>query len=90
MLIQHLGRSQVEILLRDVYSSLPEGEHARFRAHTLQLSARAAVHLFGNLFQVDAAREIHAAGVDAEDVSAGFDTVWMLSMVGGVQRVGGS
>lgn len=81
VLIQHLGRREVEILLRHVYPPLPQGVHARFGADAFQLGAGAAVHLFGDLEQVDAAGEVHAAGVDAEDVGAGFDAGgWGISV----------
>ena len=73
MLIQHLGRRQVEILLRHMHPPLPQGVHAGFGADALQLRAAAAVHLLGDLGQVDAARQVHAARVDAQDVGAGLD-----------------
>lgn len=37
VLLQNLGRRQLKVLLRDVYSPLSQRIHARFRTHTLQL-----------------------------------------------------
>ena len=75
MLVQYLGRCQIKVLLRYVHSSLSQRKHAGFCAHTLELSAGAAVHLLSNLGQVDTSCEIHGAGVDAQDVGTGFDAV---------------
>lgn len=74
MFVQHLRRRQVEILLRHVHPAFAEGVHARLGADALELRARTTVHLLGDLGQVDAAREVHAAAVDAEDIGAGFDS----------------
>ena len=71
--VQHLRRCEIEILLRHVYSPFAQGVHARLGAYTFQFRARAAVHLLGDLGEVDPSREVHGAGVDAEDVGAGFD-----------------
>ena len=73
MLIQHLGRRQVEILLRHMHPPLPQRIHPRLRAHPFQLRAAAPVHLFRNLGEVDAAREVHAARVDSQNVRARLD-----------------
>ena len=75
MFVQHLRSCQIKILLRDVHSPLPKRIHSRFGAYTFQFGAGAAVHLLGNFCQVDAAGQVHGAGVDAEDVGAGFDSV---------------
>ena len=73
MFIQHLGGRKVKILLRDMHTAFAQRIHAGLSTHTLKFRAGAAVHLLGDLSQVDAARKIHAAAVDAEDVGAGFD-----------------
>jgi len=75
MFIQHLRRRQIEVLLRHVHPPLPQRKHPGFGTYAFQLGARAAVHLLGDLEQVDPAGEVHAAGVDAQDVGAGFDAV---------------
>lgn len=56
MLVKHLCSRQVEIFLRDMNSSFTQGIHARFGADALELGAGAAVHLLGNLGQVDSSR----------------------------------
>lgn len=75
MFVQHLRRRQIEVLLRHVHPPFPERKHPRLGTHTLELGARAAVHLLGGFQEVDAPCQVHAAGVDAEDVGAGFDAV---------------
>ena len=82
MLIQHLRRREVEVFLGDVDSPLSECVHACFGADAFELGAGATVHLFGDLGEVDAAGEVHGAGVDAEDVGSGFDSVLMLGLQG--------
>lgn len=74
MFIQYLGRREVEILLRHMYSPLSQRVHACFRAYTLELGSAAPVHFLGGFVEVDAPRKVHGAGVDAEDVGAGFDS----------------
>jgi len=75
MFIQHLRRREIKVLLRHMHPPLPQSEHPGFGTYTLQLGARAAVHLLGDLEEVDPPGEVHAAGVDAQDVGAGFDAV---------------
>ncbi len=65
MLIQHLGRRQIEIFLRHMHPPLSQCIHARLRAYALQLRAAAPIHLLRNLGEVDAAGQVHAARVDA-------------------------
>ena len=68
MLIQHLRRREVKVLLRDMHSPLPQRIHPRLRAHTLQLRARTPIHLLRNLCQIDPPREIHAPGMNPQDI----------------------
>ena len=74
VLVQDLGRSQVEVLLRDVHSALSQRIHASLGADTFQLSARTPIHLLGNLGQVDASGQVHGSRMDPEDICAGFDS----------------
>lgn len=53
MFIEHLGGGQVEILLRDMDSSLSQSIHSGFGAHTFQFGTGAAIHLFGDFKEVD-------------------------------------
>lgn len=64
MFVQHLRRRQVEIFLRHMHSAFAKRVHARLGAYPLEFRAGTAVHLLGDLGQVDAAREVHAAAVD--------------------------
>lgn len=73
VLVEDLGGGELEVLLRDVDSPLPQGVHAGLGADALQLGAGAPVHLLGDLGQVDAPRQVHLAAVDAQDVGAGLD-----------------
>lgn len=73
VLVQNLGRSQLEVLLRNMDSPLPQGIHARLCAHALQFCAGAAIHLFSNLGQVDTSGKIHLAAVNAQNIRSGLD-----------------
>lgn len=64
VLVEDLGRRQVEILLRHVNPSLPERIHTCFGAYSLELRPRASVHLLCDLRQVDPARQVHRPRVD--------------------------
>lgn len=64
VLVENLGSRQVKVLLCNMHPTLTQGVHARLRADTLQLCARAPVHLLGDLGQVDPAGEIHRTRVD--------------------------
>lgn len=75
MLVEHLGRRQVEILLRDVHAALAQSVHACFGADSFQLRARTAVHLLGDFGQIDAPRQVHASAVDSKNVCSRFDSV---------------
>ena len=55
MFIQHLRSRKIEILLRDMYSPLPQRIHARFRTHTFQLSTTTSIHLFRDLRKINPA-----------------------------------
>ncbi len=65
VLVENLGRRKLEILLRDVHSSLPQGIHAGLSADTLQLSPLAPIHLLRDLGQVDPTRQVHTSTVDS-------------------------
>ena len=75
MFIQHLSGRQIEVFLSDMHASFTKGVHAGLGTDALQLGAGATVHLLGDLGEVDATREIHAATMDAENVGSGFDSV---------------
>ncbi len=65
MLVEHFGGRQVEIFLSDVDSSFSQSEHAGFGAYTFELGTRAAIHLLGNLLQIDSSGQIHAPRMDS-------------------------
>lgn len=64
VLVEDLGSRQVKVLLCNMHPPLAQGIHARLRADTLQLSARAPIHLLGDLCQVDPACQVHRPRVD--------------------------
>ena len=45
MFIQHLRSRQIEVLLRNMHSPLPQRIHTRLRTYAFQLCSGAAVHL---------------------------------------------
>ena len=75
MLVQHLSRRQIEVFLSDMHASFAQGVHAGLGTDALQFGAGATVHLLGDLGEVDAAREIHTATMDAENVGSSFDSI---------------
>merc|ERR1719376_1716546 len=70
ILLHNLSNGHLEIFLGNVHPSLPERVHSCFGAGSLHFSTRRATHLLGYLPKVDATREVHLAGVDAQDVQA--------------------
>merc|ERR1712139_556587 len=49
-------------------AALTQGVHAGLCAHTLQLGAACAGHELGNLTKVDAARQVHLARMDLQNL----------------------
>eukprot|EP00955_Chlamydomonas_euryale_P009987 107350-Chlamydomonas_euryale.AAC.8 len=70
VLLHDLGDGHLEVLLRHVHAPLAQRKHAGLCAAPLELGARCSRHHVGDLGQVDAACEVHLAGVDLEDVDA--------------------
>jgi hypothetical protein len=79
MLVEHLRRGQIEVLLGNVHSAFSQRVHACLCTDTFEFCTGATVHLLGDLGQVDAAGQVHGAGVDSEDVSSGFNTGMLLA-----------
>lgn len=75
MLVEHLGRRQVEVFLRDVNPPFSKSIHASFGTDSLELSARASIHLLSDLGEVDTSGEVHASAVDSEDIGSCLDTI---------------
>merc|ERR1719376_1942173 len=70
VLLHYLSNGHLEMFLGHVHPSFSQRVHSCFGAGSLHFSTRRATHLLSYLPKVDATREVHLAGVDAQDVQA--------------------
>mmetsp|Transcript_10690 Transcript_10690/g.27212 ORF Transcript_10690/g.27212 Transcript_10690/m.27212 type:complete len:286 (-) Transcript_10690:281-1138(-) len=73
LLVEGLFLGFDEVVVLDLHSSLAEGEEAGLGADGLDVGAGKFVLGHDELLEVDVVGEVHAAGVDAEDVALGLD-----------------
>ena len=64
LLLHDLTAGHLKVFLSDMYPTLSEGEHTGLGTDGLTLGTTGIEHLLGNDLEVDAADEIHLAGVD--------------------------